>query len=74
MLLAREKVNPDKPDMWSMPPLSAAAWNGHRGVVEILLGREEVNLDRSDDAGRTPVSFELSMPLRGPLRMDFKEW
>jgi len=37
-------------------PLTWAAGNGHEGVVEILLGREDVAPDKPDDDGQTPLS------------------
>jgi len=36
-------------------PLSRAVYNGHEEVVEILLGREEVNPDKQDTTGSTPL-------------------
>ena len=45
MLLGREEVNPDKPANDGRTSLSHAAGNGYEGVVELLLGREEVNSD-----------------------------
>jgi len=38
-------------------PLVWAARNGHEGVVEILLGREDVNPDKPDDNDRTPLCY-----------------
>ena len=29
--------------------------NGHEGVVKLLLGREDVNPDRPDNYGQTPL-------------------
>jgi len=57
MLLGREEVDPDKPDMFNRTPLYCAAGNGHGGVVKILLGREDVSPDKPDNDGRTPLSF-----------------
>ena len=56
ILLAREEVNPDKPDEWDRTPLSSAAANGHVGVVKILLEREVVDPDKPDNLGETPLS------------------
>ena len=39
------------------PPLLLAARKGHEEVVNILLGREEVDPDKPDDIGRTPLSY-----------------
>jgi len=45
ILLEGREVNPDKPDMFGLKPLSYAAESGHEGVVKILLELEEVNPD-----------------------------
>jgi len=36
-------------------PLIWAACNGHEKVVEILLGRRDINPDKSDNVGQTPL-------------------
>jgi len=36
-------------------PLLWAAWNGHEGVVKILLGRGDVNPNKTDGCGKTPL-------------------
>jgi len=36
-------------------PLLWAAWNGHEGVVKILLGWDDVIPDKSDGCGRAPL-------------------
>ena len=43
ILLAREEVNPDKPDYFGLTPLMHTALSGREEVVKILLGWEEVN-------------------------------
>ena len=43
-------------DFSGCTPLAWTAHNGHAGVVNILLGREEVNLDKPDRDGKTPLS------------------
>ena len=48
--------NINEGDFSGRGPLAWAARNGHEGVVKILLGREEVNPDRSDNDGLTPLS------------------
>ena len=44
MLLSLEEANPDRPDGSGRTPLSRAAQKWNEGVMEILLGREEVTL------------------------------
>jgi len=38
-------------------PLVWATWNGHRGVVKVLLGRGDVNPEKPNIAGQTPLCF-----------------
>jgi len=42
-------------DLAGATPLMWAARNGHEGVVEILLGRDDVNPDKPDNYGQTPL-------------------
>ena len=57
MLLGREEVCPDKPDILGQTPFSFAAQNGHEGVVNILLEREEVDPDKPDIFDQTPLMY-----------------
>jgi len=54
-LIELEYYDIDGEDFLGRTPLAWAAHNGHEGVVEILLGREEVNPDKPDKFGRTPL-------------------
>ena len=45
LLLEREDVNPDSHSMSGETPLSVAPKNGHEGIVKLLLGREDFNLN-----------------------------
>lgn len=56
LLPGREGVYPDKPDKSGRTPLSYAAKYGHTEMVEMLLRRGEVDLERSDNFGQTPLS------------------
>ena len=42
----RKEVNPDKPDISGRTPPQFAAWSGYEKMVKILLGREEVTIDK----------------------------
>jgi len=56
LLLAREDVNPDRPDDFGRTPISLAAERGHEAVVKLLLERRDVDPDRRDDGWcRTPI-------------------
>ena len=54
MLLGRN-VNPDKPNINGRTPLYLAAWNGQEGVVKILPRRTDVNPNKLDKDGETPL-------------------
>ena len=54
LLLARDDVNPNKPDNNGRTPLWCASVNGHEGVVRLLLARSNVNSDKPDSDGITP--------------------
>jgi len=69
ILLAREEVNPDKPDDYGRTPLLSAAQNGHEGVVEILLGRKEVNPDNRDIDGKTPLLLAAWYGYEGVVKL-----
>ena len=63
------KTSPSKPDNNDRIPLSHAAKNGRVGVIEILLGWEEVNPDKPGNGGQTPPSVlpRNSKHRSGPL-------
>ena len=46
LLLSRDNIDPDKLGEGSQIPLILAAWDGHEGVVKMLLGRNDVNPDK----------------------------
>lgn len=64
-LLLRSGQNPDMRDRDGRTPLSWAAARGHKLVVELLLSRSDVDLDRGacradtffEDRGRRPLSL-----------------
>ena len=47
-------------DKGGRTPLSYAAERGRRGMVILLLEREEVNTDLTDKGGQTPLSYATS--------------
>ena len=56
ILLGRDDVIPDKPDVYGRSPLWQAGAARHEDLVEILLGRHDVNPDKPDKGGVTPLS------------------
>ena len=36
-------------------PLAWAAGNGHEGAVKVLLGRDDIDLDKLGEGGRAPL-------------------
>ena len=50
-------------------PLNWAARNGHEGVVKILLGRGDVNPDKSDNKSRTPLWWAASNGHEGVVKI-----
>ena len=56
LLLGLEDVNPDTPDTeHGRTPLSWAAENGYKGIVRLLLEREDVDPNSSSKSGQTPL-------------------
>ena len=55
-LIEMECCDTNGGDFWGCSPLFWAAGNGHEEVVEILLGRQEVNPDKASNSGKTPLS------------------
>jgi len=51
------RCDPNEEDFRVYMPLASAAQKGHEEVVKMLLGREEVNHDKSDSGGRTLLSY-----------------
>ena len=56
-------------DSLGCTPLAWAARNGHDELVEMLLGREEVNPDKADKCGQTPLSFAAQQGQEGAVKM-----
>ena len=70
MLLKREDVSPGTAGASGRTPLSWAAWGGHEGVVEMLLGREDVNPNTADTKyGRTPLSWAARRGHEGVVKI-----
>ena len=68
-LIEMECYDINEGDFSGRGPLAWAARNGHSGVVEILLGREEVSPDRPDNDGRTPLSYAAENGDEGVVEM-----
>ncbi|KAG0138301.1 hypothetical protein HOY82DRAFT_640590 [Tuber indicum] len=62
-------LKPDKPDNYNLTPLTFAAWNGHEGVVKMLLGLISVSPDNPNDGGRTPLSYAAEVGHEGVVKI-----
>ena len=67
-LIEIECDDADERDFLGYTPLAWAAHNGHVGVMEILLGREEVNPDEPDNEGQTLFSHAASHGHEGAVK------
>jgi len=56
-------------DFRGYTPLAWAAHNGHDEMVEMLLGREEVDPDKQDNDGRTPLSHAAGRGYEGVVKL-----
>jgi len=68
-LLQTEGCDINQLDCGGSTPLIWAGRNGHEGVVEILLGRIEVNPDKPDKYGRTPLRWAAYNGHEGVVEM-----
>ncbi len=59
LLLQRETANVNSHDIWVETSLSLAAQNGHRDVVELILGAEDIDINWKCFNGETPL-FEAA--------------
>ena len=73
MLLAREDINPNTPDIRSCrTPLARAAENGHVGVVKLLLGRDDINRNAPGPllaSGCTPLVLAAQSGHEGVVKL-----
>jgi len=53
----------------TLTPLSYAAWRGHEGVAEILLGQGEVNPNKADNDGQTPLMHAAKHGRQGVVEL-----
>ena len=51
----QDDLNLNNSDNYGQTPLMSAAWGGHEGVVKMLLARDNVNPDKPNISGRTPL-------------------
>ena len=59
-LLERDDINPNAADRHGQTPLSIAAQNGRKRVVELLLKRADIDTDMKDITGGTAFSLARS--------------
>ena len=50
-------------------PLGWAAGNGHEAVVRILLGRDDVDPNKPDNKGRTPLTYAAENDYPGVIAL-----
>ena len=68
-LVEMEGCNINQEDCMGNTPLTWAAYNGHEGVVEILLGRDGINPNKRDVGGQTPLCCAAQNGREGVLKM-----
>ena len=68
-LVGVEGCDINREDCMGNTPLTWAACNGHEGVVEILLGRGEINPNKQDVGGQTPLCCAAQNGHKGVVKM-----
>ena len=70
LLLGKRYVNPNSLSRFGRTPLLVAAGGGHKEVVKLLLGREDVNPDTPDEIhGQTPLSWAAKNGHEGIVKL-----
>jgi len=69
VLLGRDDISPDKPNMFGRTPLWVAARNTHEQVVKILLGRDDLDPNKSDIYGETPLWYAAANGHEGVVKI-----
>ena len=68
-LLARDDINPDKPNNDSETSLWDASCNGHEGVVKLLLARNDTNPNTPGNVGLTPLFLATAFGQEGVVKL-----
>ncbi|PUU79999.1 hypothetical protein B9Z19DRAFT_1124325 [Tuber borchii] len=69
LLLARDDIDPEKPDNHGQTPLWSACSFGHEGIVRQLLARDDVKPDQPSNDGETPLWIACDKGYVGIVRL-----
>ena len=69
LLLARNDVNPNRPDKYGATPLAWACYRGYEGIVKLLLKRDDINPNLPKFFDHTPLWWASSYGHHGVVRL-----